>query len=50
MERGEAYSFLVGTPDGKRSFGRPKCRWEDNIMMDLQEMMWRYGLDQAYSG
>jgi len=22
----------------KRSFGRPRCRWEDNIKMDLQEV------------
>ena len=25
-------------PEGKRPLGRPKCRWEDNIMMDLQEV------------
>ena len=25
-------------PEGKRSMGRPKLRWEDNIKMDLQEM------------
>jgi len=29
---------LVGKPDGKRSQGRPRCRWEANIKMDLQEM------------
>jgi len=23
---------------GKRPLGRPGCRWEDNIMMDLQEV------------
>ena len=38
MGRGEAYSFLVGKPEGKRSLGRPRCRWEDNIKMDLQEV------------
>jgi hypothetical protein len=27
----------VGKPDGKRLFGRPNLRWEDNINMDLQE-------------
>jgi hypothetical protein len=26
--------------DGKRSLGRPTCRWEDNIKMDLQEEEW----------
>jgi len=28
----------VGKPEGKRSLGRPRLRWEDNIKMDLQEM------------
>jgi hypothetical protein len=37
MGRG-MYRVLVGTPDGKRSLGRPRCRWEDNIKMDLQEV------------
>jgi hypothetical protein len=25
-------------PEGKRPFGRPRRRWEDNIKMDLQEV------------
>ena len=25
-------------PEGKRPFGRLRCRWEDNIKMDLQEV------------
>jgi len=29
---------LVGKHEGKRSLGRPRRRWEDNIKMDLQEM------------
>jgi hypothetical protein len=28
----------VGTPEGKRPFGRPRYRWEDNIKMDLHEV------------
>jgi len=28
----------VGKPEGKRSFGRPRGRWEDNIKMDLQDV------------
>ena len=32
------YRVLVGKPDGKRPFGRPRSRWEDNIKMDLQEV------------
>ena len=38
MGRGEAYSFLVVKPEGKRSLERPRCRWEDYIKMDLQEV------------
>ena len=40
-----AYRVLVGKPEGKRPFGRPMHRWEDNIKMDLQEVGWRHGLD-----
>ena len=32
------HRVLVGKPEGKRSLGRPRCRWEDNIKMDLQEV------------
>jgi hypothetical protein len=32
------YRILVGKPGGKRSMGRPRHRWEDNIKMDLQEV------------
>jgi hypothetical protein len=30
--------FLVGKPDGKRPLGRPRCRWENNIRIDLKEV------------
>jgi len=33
-----AYRVLVGKPEGKRPFGRPRYRWEDNSKMDLQEV------------
>jgi len=36
----DAYSFLVGKPEGKRPLGRPTSRWEDNTKMDLQEVEW----------
>jgi hypothetical protein len=32
------YSVLLRKAGGKRPLGRPRCRWEDNIKMDLQEM------------
>jgi hypothetical protein len=28
----------VGKPEVKRSFGRPRPRWEDNIKVDLQKV------------
>jgi hypothetical protein len=31
------HRVLVGKHEGKRPFGRPRRRWEDNIKMDLQE-------------
>jgi hypothetical protein len=31
------YRDLVGKPEGKRSLGRPRGRWE-NIRMNLQEV------------
>ena len=32
------HRVLVGKPEGKRPLGRPRCRWEDNIIMGLQEV------------
>ena len=28
----------MGKPEVKRRLGRPRCRWEDNIKIDLQEV------------
>ena len=36
---------MVGKPEGKRALGRPRCRWEDNIKIDLQEVRWWGGMD-----
>jgi hypothetical protein len=36
-ERRGVYRILVGKPEGKRLFGRPRRGWEDNIKMELQE-------------
>jgi hypothetical protein len=35
-----AYRILIGKPEVKRSLGRPRRRWEDNIKMDLTETRW----------
>jgi hypothetical protein len=32
------YRILVGKPVGKRSLGRTRRIWKDNIKMDLQEV------------
>jgi len=37
-ERRGVYRVLVGKPEGKRPFGRTRCRWDDNIKMDPQEV------------
>jgi hypothetical protein len=39
-ERRDAYKVLVG----KRTFGRPRRRWEDDTKMDLNEVGW-LGMD-----
>ena len=39
MEEGRGVHWiLVGKPNGKRSLGRPRRRWDDNIKMDLQDV------------
>ena len=45
------YRVLVGKSEGKRPFGKPRRRWEDNIKMDLQDVgCGGYGLDRSGSG
>jgi hypothetical protein len=31
-----SYRILVGNPEGERLLGRPKCRWADNIKIDIR--------------
>jgi len=39
MEEGRGVNrVLVGRPEGKRSLGRARSRWEDNVKMDLREI------------
>jgi hypothetical protein len=35
-----AYSILVGKPEGRRPLGSPKHGWGNNIRMDLREICW----------
>jgi hypothetical protein len=37
-EKRNVYRLLVGKPEGKRQLGRPRCKWIDNINMDLSEI------------
>jgi len=32
------YRVLVGESEGKRTIGRPRRRWEDNIKTDVQDV------------
>jgi hypothetical protein len=38
IEKRNAYRLLVGKPEGKSPLGRPRCRWVDNIRIDLGEV------------
>jgi hypothetical protein len=40
VEKRNAYSILVGKPEGKRPLGRPRRRWVDSIKMNLREIGW----------
>jgi hypothetical protein len=44
-ENRNAYSILVGMPEGKRPLGRPRRRLMDDIKMYLRERMGWSGLD-----
>jgi hypothetical protein len=32
-----AYKILIGKPEGKRSFGRHKSKWNDNTKVYIKE-------------
>ena len=37
-ERRDVNRVLVGNPEGRRSLGRHRLRWKDNIKINLQEV------------
>jgi hypothetical protein len=39
-EERNVYKVLVGKREGKRPLGRPRCRWEEGIRLDLRETGW----------
>jgi hypothetical protein len=39
-EKRNAYRLLICKPERKRSLGRQRCRWVDNIVMGFRETGW----------
>jgi hypothetical protein len=39
-QKRNAYSLFFGKLEGKRPLGRPRCRWVDNIKLNLGEIGW----------
>jgi hypothetical protein len=37
-ENRNVYRLWMGKPEGKRPLGRPRCRWVDDIRMNLLEL------------
>ena len=45
MEEGRsAFKILTGRPTRKRSLGRPRRIWEDNIRMEIELIRFRIGI------
>jgi hypothetical protein len=39
-EKRNTCRIFAGRPEGKRTLGRPRRRWVNNIKMDLREIGW----------
>jgi hypothetical protein len=39
-DKSNAYTILVGKPEGKKPLGRPRCGSVDNIKIDLIVIAW----------
>jgi hypothetical protein len=37
-ENRDAYRVLVGKPEGKTKLGKSRCRWEENVKMNLKQI------------
>ena len=44
------YTVLVEKPEGRRPLGIQRCRWKNNIKIDLREVGWGDGMDPSVSG
>jgi hypothetical protein len=40
MEMRNAFKILIGKPEGKRTLGRTRGTWDDNIKIDLAGLVW----------
>jgi hypothetical protein len=40
VEKRNVYNLLLGKPEGRGPLERPRCRWLDNIKVDLEEIVW----------
>jgi hypothetical protein len=41
-EKRNMYRLLLAKPEGRRQLGIPRCRWVDNIKLDLKrDRIWR---------
>jgi hypothetical protein len=40
-EERKVYKVLLGKPERKRPFGRPRHRWENGILVNVGEIVWR---------
>jgi hypothetical protein len=49
VEGRKVYRVLVGKPERKRPFQRPRHKWEDGIRMDPRGIVWG-GMDSSGSG
>jgi hypothetical protein len=34
------HRIFVGETKGRRPLGRPRCKWKDNIEMDVRDIKW----------
>ena len=47
---GRDYRCIQGFSGERRSLGRPRSKWKDNIKMDIREVGWGHGLYRSGSG
>jgi hypothetical protein len=38
-ERSHVYRLLIGKPEGKRQFGKPRYKWVEDIKVDLGDIL-----------